>query len=221
MDDVVLRTGLRMLLESWPEVSLTGESGRSPESLNLVARERPDLAVIDDTPGSGDSCFAFMSDLVKAMGKGGVIWLAGVNDSGARLRAVRAGISGIVYKGNAVDELRRAIVKVHMGELWLDRATIARFVLEITRPSFFPGTDSPGRFASLTERERQIALLISQGLSNEAIGARLSISDTTVRHHITSIFAKIGVASRLELTVLLYRNRFPGIAAGEGFSAVK
>jgi two-component system, NarL family, nitrate/nitrite response regulator NarL len=219
MDEVVVRTGLRMLLESWPEMRIVGESRRTAEALAIASREKPDLALCDSGGASSEPDPDFLFQLVRAMGTKSVILLSGDDDPISRLRAISTGINGIVYKGKALGELRSAILKVHAGELWLDRVSAAKFIMQITRPAFANISDPVRtKFASLTERERQIAYLICQGLQNEEIGKRLSISDTTVRHHLTSIFARIGVSNRLELSVFLYRHHFAGFSVDQEFA---
>ncbi len=219
MDDVVVRTGLRMLLESWPEVMIAGEAANPKEALPIVSREKPDVVICGTGPTGIDSDADFLSSLIQSIGTGGIILLTSDEDLDERLKAIRMGVNGVIYKGKAVEELRTAISKVYAGELWLDRQSTARFIFQITRPSLSGKSDpAKARIASLTERERQIANLICQGLQNEEVGKRLSISDTTVRHHLTSIFSKIGVSNRLELTVFLYRNKFVGSSVIQDFA---
>lgn len=211
MDELVVRTGLRMLLESWPEMRLVAETGRTADALALALSEAPDVALYDIGSVFNEANREFLSELIRSMGVRATVALAGDDDPNVRLTTVRMGVNGVVYKGKAVDELRKAILKVSLGEMWLDRASTARFILQTTRPSFAEKPDPvKARIAALTGRERQVASLICQGLQNEEVGKRLLISETTVRHHLTSIFSKIGVSNRLELTVFLYRNNFTG-----------
>lgn len=213
MDEVVVRTGLRMLIESWPEMRVAGEISSTAEAFAIACKERPDIALYDAACNSGDRNSDFLDRLVHSMGSRAVILLTAEDEPSGRLRAIGVGVNGVVCKAKALQDLRTAILKVHAGELWLDRISTARFILQITR-STYSGTPDPAqsRIALLSQRERQIAQLVCQGLQNEEIGKRLSISDITVRHHLTSIYARIGVSSRLELTVFLYRNNFVGLS---------
>lgn len=214
MDEVVLRTGLRMLVESWPEMKIVGETGKTADALQSASREKPNVVLFDIGSTQNGSGFEFLAELIQSMGTGGVITLTGEDDPDIRLKLIRMGVSGVVYKGKAVEELRKAITKVKMGEIWLDRLSSAKMILQLTHPSPDSNADPvKEKIESLTQRERQVASLICQGLQNEEVGKRLFISETTVRHHLTSIFAKIGVSNRLELTIFLYRNNFAGLPA--------
>ncbi len=123
-------------------------------------------------------------------------------------RVVRLGAVGLVHKNRATDELRRALEKVHAGEAWLDRTLTANVIVGIARAGGLHKLDSePERIASLTQRQSEIASLVCNGLKNREIAERLYISETTVRHHLTSIFNKLEVSSRFKLISLLYRNR--------------
>jgi len=125
--------------------------------------------------------------------------------------AVHAGVRGLVSKKAAPDTLIRAIEKVHAGEVWLPRALIASVLGDIATAN----RQGHNRIVhtgiqSLTRRELEIIGLISDGLTNRQMADRLFISETTVRHHLTSIFAKLGVPDRLKLVVYAYRH---GLAA--------
>jgi len=114
---------------------------------------------------------------------------------------------GLVLKEKAADVLLQAIEKVHAGEVWLEPAMIASVLGEMTGARASQLLDPEvAKIASLTEREREVVTLMSQGLRNRQIAARLGISETTVRHHLTSIFAKLEVTDRLELVIYTYRH---------------
>jgi DNA-binding NarL/FixJ family response regulator len=132
--------------------------------------------------------------------------LTGVRDVEMHRRAVRLGAVGLVLKEKAADVLLKAIAKVYAGEVWLDRLLIANVLSEITRPTSQSLDPEDIKIKALTVREREIIKLIGQGLKNQAIANRLCISEATVRHHLTSIFGKLGVGDRLELAIYAYRH---------------
>ncbi len=112
---------------------------------------------------------------------------------------------GVVLKEQASDVLLRAIEKVHAGEVWLERTMIAHVLGQMTRRRSHPQlSPEEAKIATLTAREREVMALIGEGLKNSQIAQRLFISETTVRHHLTSTFGKIGVHDRLELVIYAY-----------------
>ena len=126
------------------------------------------------------------------------------NESSAQL--VRDGAHGIVSKGRTGDHLIAAIRKVHAGEMWVDRVVATTLMADLQRPGRRNDADR-ARIASLTARERDVVNLVGEGLANKAIAERLSISDNTVRHHLTSIFSKLGVTDRLSLVVYAFKHK--------------
>jgi len=126
------------------------------------------------------------------------------NESSAQL--VRDGAHGIVSKARTGDHLIAAIRKVHAGEMWVDRVVATTLMADLQRPGRRNDADR-ARIGSLTARERDVVNLVGEGLANKAIAERLSISDNTVRHHLTSIFSKLGVTDRLSLVVYAFKHK--------------
>jgi two-component system nitrate/nitrite response regulator NarL len=205
-DHAVVRTGLRMLMESRPEIMVVGEAGNGAEALAVIARTQPDLIVLDLDLG-GESGLDYFPELRTAASTARVLVLTGVRDPELHRRAVRLGAMGLVLKEEAAEVLLQAIEKVHAGEVWLEPAMVASILGEMTgmRASQPPDPEA-AKIASLTEREREVVTLISQGLRNKQTAERLGISETTVRHHLTSIFAKLEVTDRLELVIYTHRH---------------
>jgi DNA-binding NarL/FixJ family response regulator len=114
---------------------------------------------------------------------------------------------GIVKKEKAAEVLISAIERVHAGEAWLDPSLMAGVLTEMTRSSRGKKTDPEAdKIAALTNREREVIALVGEGIKSKEIAGRLFISETTVRHHLTSIFDKLGVADRVELLIYAYRH---------------
>jgi two-component system, NarL family, nitrate/nitrite response regulator NarL len=205
-DHVVVRTGLRMLIESQPGIIVVGEAGNGAEALAVVGRTQPDIIVLDLDLG-GESGLDYFPGLRTAASTARVLVLTGVRDPELHRRAVRLGSMGLVRKEEAAEVLLQAIKKVHAGEVWLEPAMIASVLGEMTGTRASQLLDpEAAKIASLTEREREVVTLMGQGLRNKQIAERLGISETTVRHHLTSIFAKLGVTDRLELVIYIYRH---------------
>ena len=200
-DHRVIRKGLRALLEEYPDFEVVGEAGCRDEALPLVESERPNLALLDLDLGSTTS-LDFLSDLLAAGRDLRVLVLTGVRDKELLRRAIQLGAMGIVLKDHAAEVLVEAIQRVAAGEMWLDRSTI----ISIVNPDPASADPESVKIRLLTEREREIIVLLAEGLRNKQIGERLFISEITVRHHLTSIFNKLAVSDRVELLIYAYRN---------------
>jgi two-component system, NarL family, nitrate/nitrite response regulator NarL len=203
-DHMVVRAGLRLLIESRRGLVVVGEATNHADALSLVAREQPDIILLDLDLGP-ESGLDLLPRLLAA-GRGRVLILTGVRDVKEHRQAIREGAMGLVLKEQAPEVLLKAIEKVHAGEVWLDRAMLASLLSEMVGIGTKPANVEAARIATLTEREREVIALVGEGLKNKQIGDRLSITETTVRHHLTSIFAKLGVESRLEMVIFAHRH---------------
>jgi DNA-binding NarL/FixJ family response regulator len=113
---------------------------------------------------------------------------------------------GVVLKEQAPEVLLKAIQKVHAGEVWLDRTMLASVLGELTANRATPVDAEAAHIAMLTGREYEVIAQVRQGLKNKQIANHLGITETTVRHHLSSIFDKLGVASRLELVIFAHQR---------------
>ena len=204
-DHTVVRAGLRLLIESRQGLVVVGEAANHADALALAAREQPDIIVLDLILGA-ESGLDLLPGLCTAAGRAQVLILTGVRDVQEHHQAVRLGVRGLVFKEQAPEVLLKAIEKVHVGEVWLDRAMLASVLHEMVLGATRPANAEATRIATLTEREREVIALVGEGLKNKQIGERLSITETTVRHHLTSIFDKLGVESRLETVIFAHRH---------------
>ncbi len=203
-DHAVVRTGLRLLLESRPEFQVVGEAAGRSDCLRLAQQEQPDVVLLDLDLG-GESGLAFLPEIQQSAPQARVILLTALRDEAVYERAVAQGALGIVHKETAAEVLLQAIEKVSGGETWLDLNLTARVLQKMSRGRPPEEQAHVARIASLTPREREIISSVAEGLKNREIGRRLFISETTVRHHLTSIFGKLEVSDRLELLIYAYR----------------
>jgi len=202
-DHAIVLAGLRLLIESRPGLKVVGEAGNRAEALAIAAQERPDIILLDLDLGR-DSGLDFLPELLLAAKEARVIILTGVRDLEAHRRAVSLGAMGVVPKEKAADVLIKAFEKVHAGEVWLDRSMIATVLAERSRPKKVD--PEAAKIAALSPREREVVALVGQGIKNKQIATRLFISETTVRHHLTSIFSKLDLSDRFELIIYAYRH---------------
>jgi len=202
----MISTTFQVVLEKHRGIQVIGETRNRGEALQVAAREQPDIIILDPDL-QGDSGLASIPDLIAVSRGSRVIVLTGSTDPDVRSRAVLFGAVGWVHKGEPIEVLIKAIEKVHMGEAWLDRFTVASVVGELARRRNEADLDSEeAKIASLTDREREVIQLVGDGLHNKEIASRLFISEATAKHHLTSIFSKLGLSSRFELIIFAYRT---------------
>jgi two-component system, NarL family, nitrate/nitrite response regulator NarL len=206
-DHVMVRAGLRMLIEQERGMRVVGEAGDLSAAVSLAASVEPDIILLD-LDIAGQNGLDILPDLLAGAPRARVLVLTGARDLETHRDAMRFGASGVLVKDRAGEVLLKAIQKVREGEVWLDRVTMHHVLAEM-RTAGLPQVADPeqAKIATLSDREREVLALVSQGLKNREIAERLFISEHTVRHHIGAIFAKLGVSDRLELILYTYRHR--------------
>lgn len=209
-DQLVVREGLRMLLESHQGMKVVAMAGTRSEALEVIARETSDLIVLNLELG-GYSALSFIPQLREVAKNARVLALTALRDSEIHQKAAQLGAMGVVLKEHAADLLLKAIEKVYKGEVWLDRLTLGNLLWQLSSRDKESLDPHRKRISSLTDRERQVIALITEGLKNRQIAERLFISPTTVTHHLSSIYSKLGVTDRLELVVYAFANKLAKI----------
>ena len=204
-DQLVVRDGLRMLLENEGAINVVAMAGSRSEALEIAARQTCDLIILDLELG-GHSALSLIPQLREAAKSARVLLLSGLRDSETHQRAAQLGAMGVVLKDDAADLLLKAIEKVYKGEAWFDRRTVGTLLSRWSSQEKESLDPHQKKIASLTDRELQVIALIAQGLKNRQIAERLFISQTTVAHRLSSIYAKLGVSDRVELVVYAFAN---------------
>lgn len=202
-DHAVVRAGLRMLIDQNPGMRVVGVAGNRSEAISVAAAEQPNIIILDIVLGDEDG-LSFLPDFRKVAMNSRVLVLTGLRSSESQRQAMRAGAMGIVLKEHAAEVLIKAINKVHEGEVWLDRLMMGKVMQEIAEEK--QGDPDKDKIASLTEREREVIGLVGEGLKNKQIAERMFISETTVTHHLSSVFSKLTVSDRLELLIYAFRH---------------
>lgn len=201
-DHPLIRTAIGRLIAADGSMDVVAECANDGAALAAAMTAAPDVVVMDvdlDARRGG------RPDLVTTLlGHARplpvLILTRDDGDSALLASALAHGAWGIVLKERSAEVFLRAVRTVAGGESWLEPSTLARVFGPATRRA--PSVES-----SLTRREREIVDLVCLGLKNRKIGERLFISETTVRHHLTSIFNKLAVTSRLELMRYRYGGR--------------
>jgi two-component system, NarL family, nitrate/nitrite response regulator NarL len=205
-DQLVVREGLRMLLDNHPGIKVVAMASTRPEALEMVVREPSDLIILDLELG-GYSALSFLPQLREAAKSARILVLTALRDSHTHQKAAEMGAMGVVLKEDAADLLLKAIEKVYKGEAWLDRLTLGNLLWQLSSHEKESVDPQKKKISTLTERELQVITLIAEGLKNRQIAERLFISPTTVTHHLSSIYSKLGVTDRLELVVYAFANK--------------
>ena len=200
----LFRTGLRRALEAEPDLGVVGETGDGDEAVELARSLGPDLLLLDPEMPRTDGLEALerLNGLDKKLS---TILLTASLDHARLVEAVRLGVRGVVSKDASRELLLKAIRSVLAGQYWLGREEVADVVRTLlqTSPDLNGRNGRNGRKAALplTPREREVVSAVVQGLSNREIATRLSVSEDTVKHHLTNIYDKLGLSSRVELVV--------------------
>lgn len=208
-DHLVVRAGLHMLIENHPGMTVVAMASNRREALELGSSATPNLILLDLDLG-GENALTFITQLRETAPNARILVLTGVRDTDAHRQAVQLGAMGIVLKEHAPDVLIKAIEKVHAGEIWLDRPTMGRMLREMSARDEKVVDPEVAKIESLTQRERDVVALIAEGLKNKQIAQRLFISETTVTHHLSSVYSKLGVSDRLELVIYAFANKLAG-----------
>lgn len=206
-DHALLRSGLRLLIESHPGLQVIGEAGNRADAMAVVEREQPDIILLDlDLPGADG--YELLPELLNAARQARVLILTGTTDLESHIRALRLGAVGVVLKEKAAEVLIKAIRSVYAGETWLNPEAVAKLLGQGSTPLKTPQLDhDETKIATLTEREREVIALIGEGLKNKQIAQRLFISEGTVRNYLTTIFSKLEVTDRYDLMMFAYRHK--------------
>jgi DNA-binding NarL/FixJ family response regulator len=202
----LFRQGLRAMLADQPQIQVGGEAGDSQDAIAIMQQLKPDIALLDLNLDS-ELNSEIISELVGASPKTRIILLTGIEEPHILRMAVSMGVMGVLHKADNKMILVKAIEKVHAGEVWIDRTMMADVLSRLSRgPVDSAIAEEKALIETISPREAEVIALVGDGLKNKEIAERLSISETTVRHHLTSVYRKLEVTDRLELAIFAYRH---------------
>lgn len=199
-DHPTFRYGLRKLLESEPGFHVLGEAADGSEVVRLVRELNPQILLLDLVmrrhPG-----LDVLRDLAAAGSKVRTIILTAAIEKAEIARALQLGARGIVLKESATEMIINCIHSVMRGQYWVGHENVSDLVQLLHR--FLPrhGEKNARENFGLSPREIEVVTAIVAGYSNREIAQKLSVSEQTVKHHITNTFDKLGVSNRMELTL--------------------
>jgi len=201
-DHVVMREGLASLLEDEPDICVVGQASNGREALELIRQQHPDIALLDITM-TDMSGLEVASHCATFMPRVKILFLTMHEEDAFFFAALRVGAAGYVLKGSPSKELLNAIREVISGGVYLTPKLAGALVHNyLADHPIVPAGDQ------LTSREREIVILISQGLSNQAIAERLTLTINTVKTHRKNIYEKLDLNSRSDLLEYARRQGF-------------
>ena len=193
-DHEVVRLGLKSLLERHPQFEVVGEAGSAREALEQVAALKPEVVLMDiRLPGTSgiEAC----EEIVDKYPGTRVIMLTSYAEDEMLFSAIRAGASGYILKQIGSSDLVKALEAVSRGEALLDPAVTQRVFQEVRRAV---KEEEASAFAHLSQQEKHVLLLVSEGKTNREIAKSLFLGEGTVRNYVSSILSKLGVNNRAE-----------------------
>ncbi|ROQ41193.1 LuxR family two component transcriptional regulator [Frondihabitans sp. PhB188] len=208
-DQALFRAGIRMVVSSQRDLEFVGEAGDGAEGVEVVARTRPDVVLMDIRMPVMDGIAATTAILEQADREGRpaprILVLTTFDLDEAATRAIRGGASGFVLKDSDPEFLLAAIRTVHAGTAVI-AASATRELFEHFDGGSAGSKAVPEAFESLTTRERDIFQSAARGLSNSEIAQREFLSEATVKTHISRILAKLSLRDRVQLVVYAYEH---------------
>ena len=209
-DHAIVRTGMRAYLSMVPDLDVAGEAADGQEALDILHRldlqdRLPDVVMMDLVMPRMDG-IATISVIREQYPLVEVVALTSFIEEDKVQAALQAGASGYLLKDADANEVAMAIRSAHAGEVQLDPA-VAKRLAESLRAPKHEGLRDP-----LTEREREILVLVARGEANKQIARQLKISERTARTHVSNILRKLGVASRTQAALYAVREGLAGPA---------
>jgi DNA-binding NarL/FixJ family response regulator len=204
-DQALLRTAFSTLIEAEDDLEVVAEAADGKEAVDLTAALAPDVIVMDIRMPVLDGIEATRLICSEGADAPRVLILTTFDLDEYVFEALRAGASGFALKSRPLEELLSAIRLVATGEALLAPSVTRRLIAHFTDHARFPDR-RPAALDALTEREREVLLLVAQGLSNPELAERLHVSVPTAKTHVSRILTKLGARDRTQLVVIAYES---------------
>jgi NarL family two-component system response regulator LiaR len=188
----VVRTGLEALIDTEPDMEVVGTAADGEATIHRVLKLKPDVTLLDLKMPRKSGQEAIV-EIKETLPDARILVLTSFGDDETVFNAIKAGALGFLLKDSTPVELIKAIRNVYEGKSSLHPDIALKLVQELSRPSGLPPTEEP-----LTEREVEVVQLVAQGMSNQEIAERLTITERTVRAHVSSILSKLHLANRTQ-----------------------
>lgn len=203
-DHPVVRQGLRSFLDTRDGIDVVGEAADGEAAVELAASLKPDVVLMDLVmPGGGG--LAAIRRLAEVAPAARVLVLTSFSSDDQVIPAIQAGAAGYLLKDAHPSQVEEAVRTVGRGERLLDPQVAAVVMAEVAQPR-----PAGSALALLTPRETEVLALLGEGLSNRDLAARLFVSEKTVKTHVSSVLAKLGVADRTQAALFAARHGLAG-----------
>ena len=211
-DQELVRTGFRLFLETQPELVVVGEAGNGQEAIDRAGELRPDVVLMDirmPIMDGVEATAALTSGAIEPAPR--VLVLTTFDLDEYVFGALRAGAAGFLLKDAPRERLIEAIRVVHGGEALLSPSITRRLIEDFAARN--DPIEPAAALDELTPREREVLVLVAQGLSNAEIAARLVVTEATVKSHVGAVLLKLGLRDRVQAVVFAYEHGI--VVAGE------
>lgn len=202
-DEILVRSGLSMILQADPDISMVAEAGNGVEAVHLTRVHRPDVVLMDIRMPVMDGLAATV-EIAKLPCSPKVVVLTTFDLDEYVHAALEAGAMGFLLKNIPPHDLARAVRTVHEGNAMLAPSVTRRLISTFSTRGTLRATEARRRIAALTEREVEVLGLAYQGMSNAEIGGLLHMSESTVKTHMTRLLAKLECTNRVQAAILAY-----------------
>ncbi|WP_193509259.1 response regulator transcription factor [Cryobacterium sp. BB736] len=203
-DQELVRAGFRIILQTEPGIDVVGEAGSGADAIEVVTRTNPDVVLMDIQMPGMDGLTASRHIIGNPSLRSRVLILTTFDRDDYLFDALGAGASGFLLKTASPEKLIEAVRVVADGDAMLAPEVTSRVIAR------FGGAAAPrsevATDVGLTEREREVLVLVAQGLSNAEIAARLFLGEATVKTHVSNVLAKLGVRDRVQAVVYAYES---------------
>jgi DNA-binding NarL/FixJ family response regulator len=203
-DQSMVRAGFRMILESEPDIEVIGEAADGEQAAESARRLRPDVVLMDIQMPGGDGLEATRRITQRPEVASRVVILTTFERDDYFFEALHAGASGFLLKNAPPERLVDAVRVVAAGDALLAPSVTRRIIEQFARRPV--EAEVHARVASLTQREREVLVLLASGKSNSELAAELFVSEGTIKTHLSSLLAKLGLRDRVQAVVLAYES---------------
>ena len=204
-DHTLFREGLKTILGTEEDIEVVADLDSAEDIVELVWQTRPDLLLLDIRMPQGSGLDAIPA-VLKISPTTHVLVLTASDEKEEHVRAFRLGAKGVILKDSARQTLMQAIRTVCHGEMWMDPRMSSALVDELSHMGGDPDVGSVRHENGLAERELEIVRLVASGYKNKEVGSSLSISERTVKTHLTNIFRRIDVTDRVQAVLWAERQ---------------